>query len=66
MSFSLNQISYIERRRKELYLYQVSSSDSNSFPLKEDRICVRYLRLAIHVTNYETRTDSQTLDIWSP
>ena len=47
MSFSLNQISYLERRRKELYLFQVSSSDSNSFPLKEDRICVRYLRLAI-------------------
>ena len=42
------------------------SSDSNSFPLKEDRICVRYLRLAIHVTNYEIRTDSQTLDIWGP
>ena len=66
MSFSLDKISYIERRRKELYLYQVSSSDSNSFPLKEDRICVRYLRLAIHVTNYEIRTDSQTLGIWSP
>ena len=66
MWFSLNQISYLKRRRKELYLFQVSSSDSNSFSLKEDRICVRYLRLAIHVTNYEIRTDSQTLDMWSP
>ena len=59
-------MSYLKRGRKELYFFQVSSSDSNSFPLREDRICVRYSRLTIHVTNYKIKTDSQTLVIWSP
>ena len=59
-------MSYLKRGRKELYLFQVSGSDSNSFLLREDRICVRYLLLTIHVTNYKIKTDSQTLVIWSP
>ena len=47
-------------------MFQISSSDSNSFLLSEDRMCVRYLRLTIHVTNYEIKNDSQKIDLWSP